>query len=94
MQSLSSLLSRSKYIYLISILGILVSVAICSGYFSSIYAKKLESYEDIIIIDPELTFQPVASKFGFPTGMTFLGPDGYMYVVSIELGKIFRILPA
>ncbi len=90
MHSLSSLLSRSKSIYLISILGILVSFAICSGYFSSIYAKKLKSYEDISIIDPGLTFQPIASGFGFPTGMAFIGPDNIL-VIEKNTGKVIQI---
>lgn len=53
-------------------------------------AKKIKSYEDLNIIDKNLTFQPVASGFAFPTGMAFLGIDDIL-VIEKNTGNVIRI---
>ncbi|MGA7976820.1 MAG: PQQ-dependent sugar dehydrogenase, partial [Nitrososphaeraceae archaeon] len=90
MQSLSSIVSRSTFIFLISFLAILVSVVVCSGDVSSVYAKKLKSYEGISIIEPGLTFQPLVSGFAFPTGMAFVDPDNIL-VIEKNTGRVIQI---
>jgi len=89
-QSLSSIVSRSTFIFLISFLVIVVSVVVCSGDVSSVYAKKLKSYEVISIIEPGLTFQPLVSGFAFPTGMAFVDPDNIL-VIEKNTGRVIQI---
>jgi glucose/arabinose dehydrogenase len=52
--------------------------------------KKPKSYEDISIVDKNLTFQPIASGFEFPTGMAFLGIDDIL-VIEKNTGNVIRI---
>ena len=91
MQSLYSIVSRSTFIFLISFLAILVSVVVCSGDVSTVQAKKkIKSYDGINIIEPGLTFQALASGFGFPTGMAFVEPDNIL-VIEKNSGRIIQI---
>jgi hypothetical protein len=46
--------------------------------------KKGKSYEDVSIIDKNLTFQPIASGFEFPTGMSFLGINDILVIEKIQ----------
>ena len=91
MQSLYSIVSRSTFIFLISFLAILVSVVVCSEDVSTVHAKKkIKSYDGINIIEPGLTFQALASGFGFPTGMAFVEPDNIL-VIEKNTGRVIQI---
>jgi aldose sugar dehydrogenase len=82
---------KCKFIYLISLFTILASIIIIyDGYFSSVFATKAKSYKDVNITDPNLTFQPIASGFEFPTGMAFLGLNDIL-VIEKNTGNVIRI---
>jgi len=85
-------LSYLKFIKLTVILAVIVSIIIISdGWHSfSVYAKNVNSYSNITIIDPSLTFRPIASGFEFPTGMDFLDQNDIL-VIEKNTGNVKRI---
>jgi hypothetical protein len=54
--------------------------------------KSLESKVLTSLFAPDMDEILFGHGFGGITDLT-VGPDGYLYVVSIGQGKIFRILP-
>ena len=57
---------------------------------SSSSAKKSKSYGDVVFTDPGISIKPIASGFGFPTGMAFIGPDDIL-VIEKNTGNVIRI---
>lgn len=81
----------SKVICIIVVLGYLAFLTVVhEGSFYLEAGKKAKSYDDINMINSNLTFQPIVSGFEFPTGMAFLGPDDIL-VIEKNTGNVIRI---
>jgi aldose sugar dehydrogenase len=81
------------YINKVSILVIL-SFPIILFSFCNIYAQQAKqplSEENIIIHDPNLKIELVASGLDFPTTMAFLGPDDFL-ILEKNTGNVKRVV--